>query len=389
MTDKSPDVIVRDLDKLAALIERNSEELLARWRNKVKDLLSAKHLDTPTLNDHVPELIDELRAALKEKSDETITQALDAVSPPEHGLQRVKDGFDIEEVVAEYNILRGCIHDMAEENQLALQGKSFHILNRVLDGAIGQAVKTFAAASAMAVKERRDEHLAFVMHDLRTPLSAISLSASVLEREFTDLGPRVNPVQTRIFSTLRRNVQHLNALVGKVIEENTIFLPEPGAKLERREFDLWPLVESTIEDLALVAQTARTRLIDEVAPDLIVYADVRLLRRVLENVISNAIEYTPRGQVVIGARSLGAEGGIEVWVSDNGAGIPQDRLEKLFDKVETDKGNDGGPGLGLAIARAFIVAHSGNLSVESKVGLGSTIRFTLPARQIGAISEAA
>jgi signal transduction histidine kinase len=389
MTHKSPEVITRDLDKLAALIERNSEELLARWRHNVKELLSAKNLDTPTLNDHIPELIDELCVALMEKSDETITEALDAVSPPEHGLQRVKDGFDIEEVVAEYNILRGCIHDLAEENQLALQGKSFHILNRVLDGAIGQAVKTFAAVSAMEVKNRRDEHLAFVAHDLRTPLSAISLAASVLEREFTDLGPRISAAQTRIFSTLRRNVLQLNGLVGKVIEENTGFLPELGVKLERREFDLWPMVESIIEDLALVAQTARTRLIDEVDPDLIVYADAGLLRRVFQNVISNAIEYTPRGKVVIGARPLDAEGGIEVWVSDNGSGIPQDRLEKLFDKAETDYANDGGPGLGLAIARTFIIAHDGNLSVESKDGLGSTIQFTLPARQSAAISELA
>ena len=62
-------------------------------------------------------------------------------------MQRVKDGYDIEEVVAEYNILRGCIHDLAQANGLTLQGEPFHILNRVLDGAIGLAVKTFAAAA--------------------------------------------------------------------------------------------------------------------------------------------------------------------------------------------------------------------------------------------------
>src|SRR6185436_16629967 len=112
-----------DLDKLAALIRRERDALLTRWREQVKELPSAQHLDAPTLNDHVPQLIDELAAALKARSDETIPEALSEASPPAHGLQRVQDGFDIEEVVAEYNILRGCIHDLAQANGLTLQGE--------------------------------------------------------------------------------------------------------------------------------------------------------------------------------------------------------------------------------------------------------------------------
>ena len=110
-------------------------------------------------------------------SDQTIPEALLEGSPPAHGLQRHQDGFDIEEVVAEYNILRGCIHDLADNNGLSLQGKPFHILNRVLDEAIGLAVQTFATQQALEVQRRREEYLAFVAHDLRTPLNAISLAA--------------------------------------------------------------------------------------------------------------------------------------------------------------------------------------------------------------------
>ena len=65
-------------------------------------------------------------------------------SPPAHGLQRLEDAFDIEEVVAEYNILRGCIHDLADDNGLSLQGKPFHIINRVFDHAIGLALQAYA-----------------------------------------------------------------------------------------------------------------------------------------------------------------------------------------------------------------------------------------------------
>src|SRR6187397_280695 len=151
-----------DLDKLAQLITRERNALLLRWREQVRLLPSARALDTPTLNDHMPGLIDELAAALRVKSDQTIPEALLQVSPPAHGLQRLENAFDIEEVVAEYNILRGCIHDLAERNHLRLQGEPFHILNRVLDGAIGLAVQTYATRQALEVQQRREEYLAFV-----------------------------------------------------------------------------------------------------------------------------------------------------------------------------------------------------------------------------------
>ena len=374
-----------DLDQLAALIRRERDALLSRWRQQVRELPSAQHLDVPTLNDHVPQLIDELAEALKARSDETIPEALSEASPPAHGLQRVQDGFDIEEVVAEYNILRGCIHDLAQANGLTLQGQPFHILNRVLDGAIGLAVKTFAAERALEVRSRREEYLSFVAHDLRTPLNAISLATSVLELSVP--ARSAGPAHAQMFKTLRRNVQHLAGLVDKVIEENTGLLSELGIKLERRTFDLWPLVEALVHDLQPVAQAARTRLLNQVPDDLVVYADAGLLRRVFQNVIGNAIAYTPRGQVVIGARQFGPERAFECWVSDNGAGIPQERLEKVFDKSETDPQKEGGWGLGLAIVKTFVEAHDGSVSVESREGLGSTFRFTLPPRQSAAAAE--
>ena len=179
---------IDDLDRLAALIKRESNALLAEWRQQVRQLPSAQHLDTPTLNDHVPRLIDELAAALKARSDETIPEALAGASPPDHGVQRLEDGFDIEEVVAEYNILRGCVHNLANANGLTLQGKPFHILNRVLDGAIGMAVQSYATRQALEVQKRREEYLAFVAHDLRTPLNAISLATRFLERTLGERG---------------------------------------------------------------------------------------------------------------------------------------------------------------------------------------------------------
>jgi len=223
------------LDALAQLIEHKRDALLASWREQVRALPAARYLDAPTLNDHVPLLLEELVIALRAGSDETIAHALIDGSSPAHGLQRVKDAFNIEEVVAEYNILRGCIHDLAELNGLSMQGMPFQVLNRVLNGAIGSAVRSFAIQTALEVQHRREEYLAFVAHDLRTPLSAISLIARLLESLLTRSRSET-PEMSQKFKTLNRNVQHLQDLVGKVLQENMNLETEVGVKLECRQF---------------------------------------------------------------------------------------------------------------------------------------------------------
>ena len=366
--------------QLAELIARESEPLLAAWRVQVRALPAARDLDLPTLNDHIPYLLLELASALRDGSDESIAEALVEGSPPVHGIQRVKDGYDIEEVVAEYNILRGCIHDLAERHDLSMRGKPFHVFNRVFDGAIGLAVQAFASCKALEERQRREEYLAFVAHDLRTPLSAISLTARVLElilrRDDSE-----TPETVQKFKTLNRNVHHLKDLIDKVLLENTNLETEIGVKLERRELDLWPVVEALIYDLHPVAGTDSTRLINVVPEDLIVYADASLLRRVFQNLIANAISYTPRGQVEIGAGMADDGSTVECFVRDNGVGIPEDRRNLVFGKHETDPGKPGGLGLGLAIVKTFVEAHEGVVSVESELGVGSTFRFTLPGQR--------
>ena len=251
-------------------------------------------------------------------------------------------------------------------------------MNRVFDEAIGLAIQTFATQQALELQRRRDEYLAFVAHDLRTPLNAIALVARILELTQTDRSDRIET--SRMLRTLGRNVLELEALVDKVLKESAHIGTEAGVKLEPRAFDLWPLVESVLHDLHPVAETAGARLINEIPEDLTAYADAGLLRRVIQNLVANAITYTPRGEVVIGARKTGTKGTVECWVSDNGSGIPEHRVEKIFDKLETDPEKPDGTGLGLAIVKMFVEAHGGKVTVETKEGSGSTFRFTLPGK---------
>ena len=367
-----------DLDSLAALIIQERQALLSRWRRQVRELPSARHLNIPTLNDHIPQLLDELAQAIQTNSDQSIPETLSEGSSPAHGLQRVKDAYDIEEVVAEYNILRGCIHDLADDHGIPLQGKPFHILNRVFDHAIGLALKAYATQRSLELQLRWEEHLAFVTHDLRTPLNAISLAGRVLEMLHPESHSPASSNQ--MLKALRRNVQQLEGLVAKVLDGNKSLEAVVAIKLERRQFDLWPLVEDLIYDLSPVAKTAGTRFINNVPYDFVVYADAGMLRRLLQNLMANAIKYTPHGEIIVGAQELVEQGFIECWVSDNGAGIPAALIDKVFDKGETDSVHDGGMGLGLAIVKSFAEAHGGAVCVESTEGCGATFRFTLPTK---------
>lgn len=365
---------------LADLVRDSGDALLVTWRMQVRSLPSASHLDTPTLNDHIPDLLKELVVALEINSGQTIPETLAEASPAAHGLQRLGDEFDIEEVVAEYNIMRGCIHDLATEHDAVLQGRPFHVINRIFDHAIGQAVQTYATQQALEVKQRREEYLSFVAHDLRTPLFAISLTGRSLEKSLA--GQVLGADSQRILKSLRRNVQQLQDLIGKVLEENTNLLEVIGVKVELRWFDLWPLVEALLDDLETIAAEANTKLLNRVPVDLVVFADARLLRRVFQNLIGNAIRFSPGGEVIVGAQATVAQGIVECWVSDNGQGIAAELLEKVFDKGESvgEGGSASGLGLGLAIVKSFIEAHDGSISLQSVLGQGSKFCFAIPVQ---------
>ena len=362
------------LHQLATAILEERDAVLVRWREQVRALPSAAKLDVPTLNDHIPGWIAELAACLVTASEAAEGEACGS-SPLAHGLQRFEDGFDIEEVVAEYNILRDCVHALGERHGVTLAGADRRFLDKFFDDAIGAAVKAFADSQAREVQRRRTEYLAFVAHDLRTPLSAITFSAYLLEQRLGGNG--LDAENTRLLRILARNTRQLETLVGTVLAENTQLLTELGVKIERRKFDLWPVAETLIQDLQPITTRADTKVLNQVPDDIEVIADANLLRRVLQNLLSNAINYAPGGAVTIGALDPGGGAPVEIWVKDNGAGIPADRLDKVFDALETDPKRDG-VGLGLAIVKTFVEAHDGKVTVESVLGQGSTFRFTLP-----------
>ena len=198
-----------EIQVLAAVLREKREALISRWREQVRKLPSAKHLDTPALDDHISALLEELSAQLERAPDSPIMEVSVKEAAPIHGIQRYEHDFDIVEVVGEYNILRGCIHALAEGNSINLRGRPLHVVNRVIDEAIAAAMQAFSARQALEAQRRREDHLAFLAHDLRTPISAISQAARAIEL----INPP--PEDTRfakMVNIVRRNGEHLQQL---------------------------------------------------------------------------------------------------------------------------------------------------------------------------------
>jgi len=366
-------------EKLAALIQMHREDILSAWRTKVRRLPSAKDMETPLINDHIPALLDDLAAALLVPPEEAGEQVSQQVGPKIHGVMRFDEGFNIGEVVAEYSLLREVIKDFAISNGIRLDAGA-HIVDRVIDRATSLAMQTYSDHKTVELQRRREEHFSFVVHDLKTPLAALHTAAKILNDKLPAEGR--TDVTAAMLDMILRNATRLNALISTAVQEGANLEAPQWLRLERRHMDLWPIVQSLIDDLRPLADDAYTTLANTVSGHLTVFADASLLTQVLQNLLSNAIKYTTKGQVTVGARVAPDGYAVECWVADNGAGIPEERLGKIFDKLETDPyKNKGGLGLGLSIVKQVVEAHGGEITVQSKVGAGSTFRFTLPASE--------
>ena len=151
-----------------------------------------------------------------------------------------------------------------------------------------------------------------------------------------------------------------------------------------QEADLHPIMEKSVLKLTPLTLTKKTEIVLHTSPDIPpLRMDVEKIEEVLENLLGNALKYTPEGGLItVSARRNQEDHTVEVSVADNGRGIPEDGLQEVFEKfrrVDDGWGAVRGTGLGLAIVKHIINAHGGHIWVESKIGEGSIFTFSLPA----------
>jgi signal transduction histidine kinase len=235
------------------------------------------------------------------------------------------------------------------------------------------------AAEREMEKVRRDL-IAAVSHDLRTPLAATrALIEAVADSVAADQQTR-----ERYLSSASRELEHLSRLVDDLFELAHI---DAGVlQLSLGEASLHDLISDTISCFQPQAENRGVRLVGEVSGDVDpVLANPPRLQRVLHNLLSNALRYTPAdGTVALRESTQGDE--VRVEVSVTGEGIAEEDLPRVFERSfrgeesrERSEKTEGSPGagLGLTIARGLIEAHGGTMSVESEVGEGTHFFFTL------------
>ena len=225
------------------------------------------------------------------------------------------------------------------------------------------------------LERQREEFVANVSHELRTPLSLIKgYTETLLD------GARNNPeVAERFLKIIERNTQRLDLLIQDLL---TISALESGRmKLDLAPVNLRALAEKVLNFLHTKAENKNAQLINEL-PELTVNADVNRLDQVLANLVDNAIKYgRAEGRVIVGGKKCD-DGRLEIFVRDDGPGIPPEAIERVFERfyrVDKARSRDqGGTGLGLAIVKHIVQAHGGEVRCESELGKGATFFFTLP-----------
>lgn len=230
--------------------------------------------------------------------------------------------------------------------------------------------------------QMKSEFIATVSHEFRTPLTSIKMAAGILLEEV--LG-QLNTRQRDLLNATRDDCERLTKLVKELLDFSRL---ESGAYQRRSEWlDLRRVLEDALAPMRLLFQKQEVELQLAVDPQLPpLWGDAQQLSWVVNNLVSNALRYTPaQGQVAITARR--EHDVVQVEVADTGRGIPADALDAIFDKFvqvkDAKESTPGSVGLGLAIAREVVEGHGGKIGVTSTLGQGSTFYFTLPLTQNG------
>jgi two-component system OmpR family sensor kinase len=224
----------------------------------------------------------------------------------------------------------------------------------------------------------RRELIANVSHDLRTPLATLQ---GYIETMLIKEDQLAQEERRRYLEIAIRHCARLSKLVSELLE--LAKLDSYEVKVKREPFNLGELLQDVVQKFQLKAEEKQIRVKTNIQETLhFVNADIVLIERVLENLIENALDYTPQGGSV--SLSLTPEGeDIIVKVSDTGCGIPRDQLPYIFDRfyqLERRRGGEEGhSGLGLAIAKKILELHEKSITVTSSPGAGTSFSFHLPS----------
>lgn len=222
----------------------------------------------------------------------------------------------------------------------------------------------------------KDEFVLTASHELRSPLTSVQGFAELLMLDRNSLTPQ----QAETVEIILDNCRHLVRLLNNLLD---LARSDVGRlAIQPQPTEVAPLLEDVVRTMRAQTEAGNQSLREDVPPGLPpINVEPDRIRQILVNLLTNAHEYSPEGaSIVVAARPVGAE--VEISVSDNGQGIPEDQIGRIFDRfTRGDAGltqRVGGTGLGLAISKSLVELHGGSIAAESAVGVGSTFRVRLP-----------
>lgn len=245
---------------------------------------------------------------------------------------------------------------------------------------VGQLAVAFNRMSSEleSLERVRRDLVANVSHELKTPISA-------LRAHLENLLDGVEHPDPKTLQVMLAQSERLGRMVDQLLELSR--LESGDLPLHREEVSLGPLVSRVLSEIRVTRARTDIELSDDVPEDLpTVFADAERMYQVLFNLLDNAVRFTPAGGRVR-VTAAGHNGSVDVAVEDTGPGIPAEHLPRLFERfyrIDTSRSRDeGGTGIGLAIARSVVEAHGGRIWAESEPGRGSTFTFELPVTTSG------
>ena len=246
----------------------------------------------------------------------------------------------------------------------------------------------------------KSNFLATVSHELRTPLTSVIGFAEMLSE---GLGGELNDEQREYVQTILHRAEELMQLISRVLEMSQLEVGAP--QLELVPADVGAVIDRAIEVLKKSADDKKITLNPEISSTARVLVDTEKVHRVLVNLMGNAIKFSDEGTEISVRVALApirrpfqeetlfgeeAEDAVRVSVVDRGIGIPAEKLGRIFEafyQVDASSTREhGGAGLGLSIVASLVGAHGGDVWVESQVGVGTTVHFTLPLASADAVS---
>ncbi len=224
----------------------------------------------------------------------------------------------------------------------------------------------------------KNEFLSNVSHELKTPLVSIEGYSEAIRGEMLGV---LNDKQKKAMDTVIRNADRLERLINSILY---VSIEESGnMKYYFKPIQIADVINHSVLDMLSQAESRGLNINNEVPDNLpLIQGDDGKLIQVMDNLIGNAIKFTPSGEITITAREDGSN--LHVEVSDTGVGIPSEYIDNLFDRFYQGDGSTkrkyGGTGLGLHISKLIVEAHNGKIWAKSEEGVGATIHVTLPKK---------